>query len=325
MASEKTQLKEEKVAIIGSGFIGCSWAMLFAASGYKVSMFDVNPDQVANALENILSQLKNLEKLGLLRGTLSVEEQYQRISKTVTLESCVTGAVYVQESVPENLELKKEVLKSIDLYLSNEALLASSASCIVPSKISEELKHRNQMFVAHPVNPPFFAPAVELVPAPWTDSKIMNKAEKIMNEIGQVPIQLKKECDGFLINRIQYAILQASWQIIKEDIVSVEGLDKVMSEGLGFRYAFIGPLETAYLNANGMLDYAERYADTINRVQKTFSPPEKFEGPILERLQRELSAKVPMSDLDKRRKWRDSHMAGLAKLKKNMSSEFSTT
>ncbi|XP_036356168.1 lambda-crystallin homolog isoform X3 [Octopus sinensis] len=216
MASEKTQLKEEKVAIIGSGFIGCSWAMLFAASGYKVSMFDVNPDQVANALENILSQLKNLEKLGLLRGTLSVEEQYQRISKTVTLESCVTGAVYVQESVPENLELKKEVLKSIDLYLSNEALLASSASCIVPSKISEELKHRNQMFVAHPVNPPFFAPAVELVPAPWTDSKIMNKAEKIMNEIGQVPIQLKKECDGFLINRIQYAILQASWQIIKE-------------------------------------------------------------------------------------------------------------
>ncbi|GAB1598719.1 lambda-crystallin-like [Argonauta hians] len=321
MASKTTQLKEEKVAIIGSGFIGCSWAMLFAASGYKVSLFDLNPDQVTNALENILSQLKNLEKLSLLRGSLSVQQQYENISKAESLESCVTGAFYVQECVPENLELKKKVLSSIDVHLSNEALLASSSSCIIPSKLSDHLQHRNQMLVAHPINPPFYAPAVELVPAPWTDSKIMSKAKEIMNEIGQVPILLKKECDGFLINRIQYAIFQASWQLIKDDVVSVDDLDKVVSEGLGLRYAFIGPWETAYLNANGMLDYCERYSDTIYNVQKTFAPPEKMEGPVMERIQKELAAKIPMTDLAKRREWRDSHLAALAQLKKNKKSE----
>ena len=148
------------------GLVGKSWAMIFASAGYKVTLYDILESQVSAALTNIASELVQFEKDGVIRGTISAADQTKLISGSSNLSDCIKDCVYVQECVPENLELKMKVWGQIDEFVDNEnAILASSSSCIVPSKISPEMKHKEQFIVAHPVNPPYHAPMVELVPA----------------------------------------------------------------------------------------------------------------------------------------------------------------
>ena len=148
------------------GLVGKSWAMIFASAGYKVTLYDILESQVSAALTNIASELVQFEKYGVIRGQLSATDQTALISGSSNLSDCIKDCVYVQECVPENLELKIKVWGQIDGFVNNDnAILASSSSCIIPSKISAEMKRKEQFIVAHPVNPPYHAPMVELVPA----------------------------------------------------------------------------------------------------------------------------------------------------------------
>jgi len=311
-------MENKKVAIVGSGLIGRSWAMLFCGAGYNVCMYDVTQDLVSKALEDIGHQLRELEASKMLRGSLNPAEQLALIKGSETMQECIEGAFYVQECVPENLELKIKIFNDIDKYVGDDTIIASSTSCILPSTFSETLKHRSQVIVAHPVNPPFYVPLVELVPAPWTTADIASKARKIMEEIGQKPVSLSRELPGFALNRIQYAILNECWHLVKENVLSVADIDTVMSQGLGPRYAFMGPLETAHLNAEGMDNYCQRYADTIFRVSKTLGEVSLFEGASLENVDKQLCDMIPVEQLAKRRDWRNARLSALAKLKQEM-------
>ncbi|XP_033739696.1 lambda-crystallin-like [Pecten maximus] len=314
----ETKIKKDKICIVGSGLIGKSFAMLFASSGYQVYMYDIQSSQVTDALSNIRVQLLDLQEMGLLRGTLSVDQQHSCIRGATDLGQAIKGACFVLECVPERLDLKTSVYKSIDPFLEPSAILGSSASGLVPSLLSKDLKNRNRFIVVHPTNPPFYAPLVELIPSPWTDSDVLPTTKSLCTEIGQAPVVLNKEIDGFVLNRIQYAIIGECWNIVKAGVMSPEDVDKVMSEGLGRRYAFMGPLETAYLNADGWLSYQERYADMMERVTSTFEPFPKVEGPTLQTIHNEFVRKIPLDQLDARRKWRDERLARLSKLKKDM-------
>lgn len=286
----------EKVAIIGSGLVGKSWAMIFASVGYKVTLYDIDPQQVQKALDNIQVELEQFEKDGVLRGNLKAAEQQPLISGSTDLEQSVKvifyflfrlnvlilqtwlnhqlstwkDVVYIQECVPENLALKKKVWAQVDnLVQDSQTILASSSSCIIPSQISEDLKHRDQFMVAHPVNPPYHAPMVELVPASWTRQDIRERSRAIMKEIGQVPVSLSREVPGFILNRMQYALLNECFRLILDGVVSADDLDVVMRDGLGLRYAFMGPMETIHLNAMGLEKYCQTYGETISNVSKT--------------------------------------------------------
>ncbi|XP_071113482.1 lambda-crystallin-like [Haliotis cracherodii] len=314
-----TPLRREKVAVIGSGLIGRSWCMLFACAGYEVSLYDVDPEQVARALEDIRVQLDKLQKEGLPRGTLSAQQQRDRISPVDSVKDCVQGAFYIQECVPERLELKQKVWAELDSLVSGDVILASSTSALLPSLISEKLSNRSRFIVVHPTNPPFYAPLVELIPAPWTAEDVVPTTRTLMDVIGQDPIVLNREIDGFVLNRIQYAIMGEGWRLIRDGIVSVADFDRVMSSGLGVRYAFVGPFETAYLNAEGFLSYCERYRDMILRVQRSAGDPEVMDGDTMERVQKEMEQVAgPVSELDSRRQWRDRRLLGLAKLKRDL-------
>jgi len=292
--------------------------MLFCGAGYNVYMYDVSQELVSKALEDISHQLSELEASNMLRGSLSASEQLALIQSSETMKDCVEGAFYVQECVPENLELKIKIFSDIDQLVGDDTILASSTSCILPSLFSETLKHRSQVIVAHPVNPPFYVPLVELVPAPWTSADVANKARKVMEEIGQKPVSLSRELPGFALNRIQYAILNECWHLVKEDILSVADVDTVMSQGLGPRYAFMGPLETAHLNAEGMENYSQRYSDGIYKVSKTLGEVARFEGAIMEKVNNQMCDIIPLEQLAERRDWRNARLASLAKLKKEM-------
>lgn len=172
--------------------------------------------------------------------------------------------------------------------------------------------------VSHPVNPPYYVPLIEVVPAPWTDLAVAKKTRAIMEEIGQTPVSLSKEVPGFVVNRLQYALLNEAWNLVSEGILDVQDIDKVMSDGLGMRYAFLGPLETTHLNAEGFVDYCKRYANTIYSVSQDFKPLQKWEGPQVQEIAKQLENAVPLDKLQERRKWRDLALTKLSALKKSL-------
>lgn len=311
------------VLIVGSGLIGRSWAMLFASGGFQVKLYDVEPQQIANALESIRKEMKGLEQAGSLKGSLSAEEQQALIRGCTDIREAVEGAVHIQECVPENLELKQKLFAQLDGLVDDNVVLSSSSSCLLPSKLFTGLAHVRQCLVAHPVNPPYYVPLVELVPHPETAPATVDRTHALMRQIGQSPVRMLREVDGFALNRLQYAVIAEAWRLVQEGVVSPEDLDLVMSDGLGMRYAFIGPLETMHLNAEGMLSYCDRYGEGMKRVLGTFGPIPEFSGATVEKVHKAMCTKVPADPqhLDTRRKWRDQCLMRLSKLKSQMPSQ----
>ncbi|KAL9969728.1 hypothetical protein ACROYT_G021981 [Oculina patagonica] len=307
-----------KITIIGSGLIGRCWSVIFSSAGFNVALYDTVASQLTNALTSIETQLRDMESKGLMRSPgMTAQAAFKLVASYDDLEKAVDGAMYVQECTPENLELKKKVFENLDkVVTSNETILASSTSCIVPSKFTSTLKHRSQCIVAHPINPPYYVPLVEVVPAPWTDSKVLEQTVTLMKEIGQSPVVTKKEVNGFILNRLQYAVIMEAWRLVEDGVCSPEDVETAMTEGLGLRYALIGPFETMQLNANGIRDYCERYGANIVDVCKEQGGPRALAGETLDELEKALNQSMPLDQLNERRNLRDKRLAALAQHKK---------
>lgn len=310
---------KEKIAIVGSGLIGQSWAMIFAGNGHSVTIFDILPEQVSKALANVRATLARYEAQGCLRGSGTSGQQADLISGATNLGECLQGASYVQECVPENVDLKRKVFEQMDAFITDTMVVATSSSCICVSQFAGGLKNKHRTLVAHPVNPPYFIPLVELVPGPWTSPEVTLKARALLEGAGQSPVTLSKEVAGFALNRIQYSIINECWSMYKEGLLSAGDIDKVMTDGLGPRYAFIGPLETMHLNADGIVDYCKRYAQGAYNVCTTLTPPPiMYDVATAERVLGEMATEIPLDEIAERRKWRDERLAALSKLKTAM-------
>ncbi|GFO12300.1 lambda-crystallin-like protein [Plakobranchus ocellatus] len=310
---------DAKIAIVGSGLIGQFWAMIFAAGEYRVTIFDIYPEQVTKALENIKATLSRYESEGCLRGNSSAADQAALVTGCNDLGECLKGASYVQECVPESVELKQKVFEQMDPFITEEMVVATSSSCICVSQFVGNLKHKHRTLVAHPVNPPYFIPLVEIVPGPWTPVEVTAKARALLEQVGQSPVTLSREVAGFALNRIQYSIINECWNMYKDGLLTAEDIDRVMTDGLGPRYAFIGPLETMHLNADGIVDYCKRYAQGAYNVCSTFKPPPiLYDVPTAEQMLQEIQKTIPVEKVPERRRWRDERLSALAALKKRI-------
>ncbi|KAI6661173.1 Lambda-crystallin-like isoform X1 [Oopsacas minuta] len=306
-----------KVTIIGSGLIGRSWSALFARRGYDVCLYDTVSSQLEVARSVLDTLLVQWGDEDWLKEGENAQTVLARIRYSDSLAESLNKAVYVQECVPENVQLKESVFKQIDELVGDDTILASSTSCIIPSKFTKGLKHESMCIVAHPVNPPYYCTLVEVVPSPWTTPETVKKTIAIQKEIGQSPILVRREVNGFVLNRIQYAILMECWRLVEEGVCSPEDADIALTEGIGMRYAFMGNFETMQLNANGAVDYCQKYGDNIKKIclEQQELGARDLSGPTLDKVSQYLNSKIPIDKLEERRAWRDDWLKAIAKEK----------
>jgi 3-hydroxyacyl-CoA dehydrogenase len=262
-----------------------------------------------------------LESEGLLEGQ-SADQLVARIKPAADLKEALDGAVHVQENTPEDVAVKQKVFAELDAIAAPETVLASSTSAILPSKFTEHLKGRGRCLVMHPINPPYLIPAVEIVPAPWTDPAAMEKTRQLAVASGQAPIVMKRELDGFVMNRMQGALLEEAFRLVADGYASVEDVDIGIREGLALRWSFMGPFETIDLNApGGVKDYCERYQQIYSRLFPSMQRRVDWAGAVMETVEKERRARLPAADLLKRHAWRDRRLMALTAHKRKAAKE----
>ncbi len=273
-----------KVAIIGTGFVGRAWAISFARAGHEVVLWDAEAAAPEQALAYIEPLLADLAAHDLLNGG-SPEVVRARMRVAPTLSEALAGAIHVQENTPENVEVKRKVFAALDAAAPPEAVLASSTSAILPSAFTEGLKGRGRCLVVHPINPPYLIPAAEVVPAPWTDAEAIERTAAFLRSAGHAPIVMKREIDGFVMNRMQGALLEEAFRLVAEGYAGIEDIDVGIREGLALRWSFMGPFETIDLNApGGVRDYAERYENIYANIFPTVQWRADWNGEVMDRI-----------------------------------------
>jgi 3-hydroxyacyl-CoA dehydrogenase len=299
----------ERIALVGAGLIGRAWAMVFARAGHTVVMHDVDPSVLEPGLRQIEKGLADLRAQGLIAEEPDVVRQ--RITAAAKLEDALRDATYVQESTLEKVEAKRQVFAAMDAAARPDAILASSTSGIPASDFTAGLRGRGRCLVAHPINPPSLVPLVELVPAPWTEPAVVERTRKLLEGVGQVPITVSRELKGFIVNRLQGALLTEAFSLVEQGFVSTEDLDKAVKDGLGLRWSFMGPFETIDLNApGGVRDYCGRYGPLYLEVAKE-SNPKGWDEALLSKVEGQRLAALPASERPARQAWRDRRLMGL--------------
>jgi L-gulonate 3-dehydrogenase len=297
-----------KVAVIGAGLIGRAWAMVFARAGWEVALHDSVPGVAEAGLGLIGEGLHALAEHGLADDPAVAAARV----RVASLAAAVDGASFVQENVPETVEAKRAIFAELDRRAAPDAILASSTSAIVASLFTEQLAGRHRCLVAHPVNPPHLVPLVELVGSPWTAPDTIERARTVYRAVRQVPIVVRREVEGFVLNRLQGALLAEAFRLVGDGVVSPQDLDKTLKDGLGLRWSFMGPFETIELNApGGIADYCARYTGFYRRLQAAPAGPDVYGDDKVARILREWGAAPSADHLAARSRWRDRRLAAL--------------
>jgi L-gulonate 3-dehydrogenase len=297
----------ERVAIVGSGLIGRAWAIVFAGGGCDVALYDAGAGVADKARTLVAEGLDELAAHGLVKDARVAAA---RVRVATSLADALDGATFVQESTPETVEAKREIFTELDWLAMPDTILASSTSTIVASAFTENLEGRHRCLVAHPVNPPHLVPLVELVAAPWTAAGTVAKAKSVYEAIGQVPIVVQREIEGFILNRLQAVLLSEAFRLVEDGYVTPQDLDKTLKDGLGLRWSFMGPFETIELNApGGILDYCARYGPSLGRLSA--ADPEIYGGKNLGRVMAQWENALTPDQVAARMRWRDRRLAAL--------------
>ena len=298
------------VAVVGAGLIGRAWAIVFARAGHPVRLHDMDAATMAGSHAYIADRLSELAGFGLLDD--APETVLARITCEPNLADALRDVVLVQENIRETVEAKKAIFAQLDALAPPEAVLASSTSWLPASTFTPDLSGRGRCMVGHPTNPPYLVPLVELCPAPWTDPAAMERAHAIYTAAGQTPVTVRREIHGFLLNRVQAAVLDECFTLFEQGLASAEDIDKVLKEGLALRWSFMGPFETIDLNAPaGVIDYAKRYGQQ-NKQAMAGGQPFEWGDDTVARVDIERRKQLPIADIGTRSAWRDRRLMALA-------------
>jgi L-gulonate 3-dehydrogenase len=302
------------VAVIGAGSIGVAWAIVFARGGCIVRLQDPDAARLAAAPREITAKLQLLADGGLMAEQPAIVAD--RIHVTQSLAEALADADHVQENAPETLAVKQALFADFVRLAPTHATLASSSSFIPASRFTPEAA-RSRCLVAHPGNPPFLIPVVEIVPSPETDPEAAVRVEALMAACGMTPVRVRKEIEGFVFNRLQGAMLREAYCLVRDGVISASELDDVVRLGLGLRWSVVGPFETADLNTRGgIAAHAEKMGPSYARMGAERGQADPWTPELVAKVTSERRAALPLDQWEARVVWRDDALLRMAAAQK---------
>lgn len=306
MTAGAAMARATRVAVIGCGVIGRSWVRVFARAGCNVRLWD--PD--AAAVERALAwHGAEVAREGAGPGTAHA---------AATLQQALEGVTWVQESGPESLEAKRALFSDLDAAAPPDAVLASSTSALDMTAIAQGLRGAHRCIVAHPVNPPHVVPAVEVLGGTATNADTLARTVEMLRSVGQVPVVLRRYVPGFLLNRMQAALLREAISLVERGVADVDAVDAVIRDGLGLRWSLMGPFGVANTNADGgVREYFTRYAGSFRFLMDDLGETPMLDEALIERLGAETDRMVGDASREDIRAWRDRMVARITALKRS--------
>jgi L-gulonate 3-dehydrogenase len=301
-----------RVAIVGAGSIGVAFAIVFARAGWPVRVFDPDFSRREAAPAEIAQRLDELVRFGLLDET--AEAVAARVQIAVSVEAAVADADLVQECAPERADIKRSLFAQFDAAAPATAIFASASSALTASSFVSDLPGRHRCLIAHPGNPPYLIPVIEIVPAPFTAREVTDRALQLFRDAGLQPVLVSKEVEGFVFNRLQGAVLREAYCLVRDGVATVEDIDTVMRDGLGPRWSVIGPFETVDLNTRGGISsHAQKMGPAYERMGAQRGQHDPWTPELVEAVTAARRAAVPLDQWEERVAWRDRALMALAR------------
>ncbi|MEO8094619.1 MAG: 3-hydroxyacyl-CoA dehydrogenase [Pseudolysinimonas sp.] len=315
LATETTADATDTIAVIGAGSIGIAWTIVFACAGLRVRIFETDTETRRSALAETTLKLEDLANSDMLDAPIA--EVLGLVSVWESLEDALTGAGFVQECVVEDVEIKRELFAELDRLTDRSVVLASSTSTIMTSLFAADLPGRERCLVVHPANPPYFLRVAEIVPAAFTSPSAIEATRDLLTRVDIAPILLDREIEGFVINRLQGALLREAYCLVRDGIISPADLDTLVREGLGRRWSLIGPFTTSELNTRGGL---RRHGEVLGPVYARLGVERAAENPwtaeTIDHVAREIQQQLPHESWEENVRERDRAMIRMSALLK---------
>ena len=251
-----------KTAILGAGVIGASWTALFLAAGKDVNIYDPSPTVEDDVKAYVETAWPTLIELGL-----AVDGRRGALQFFASAGDAVKNCQFIQENVPERLDIKHAIFAEIEPHLERDAIVCSSASGLMVHEMQDGWKNPSRFILGHPFNPPHLIPLVELLANEKTADDVISLAEAFYKSVGKITIKVNKEVPGHVANRLQAALWREAIHLVNEGVASVEDVDKAVWSGPGLRWAAMGPNMLFHLGAGegGLDSFCERYTPSFNR------------------------------------------------------------
>lgn len=295
-------MSQPPVTILGAGSIGVAFAILFATNGFDVTVYDPVEEALPRAAEDLALRLEQL-------GT-----DTDRVTFTTDLPAALAGAGFVQECAPERADLKRTLLQRAAALTDADVPLVSSSSAIVASTLAEGLAPQiaARVLVGHPGNPPYLLPVVEVVPSPATADAIVADTVAVYRSAGLRPVLVRREVEGFVFNRLQGALLREAYCLVRDGVATVDDIDEVVRSGLGLRWSFMGPFETADLNTRGgIASHAAKMGAAYERMGAERGQHDPWTPELVAEVTAQRRALLDLRDWDQRVRWRDRKLIEL--------------
>ncbi|MBM9467435.1 3-hydroxyacyl-CoA dehydrogenase [Nakamurella leprariae] len=299
----------QSVAVIGAGSIGVAFAVVFAATGWSVRITDPDERVRARVPESVGDRLRMLHGAGLMHDHPSVAAA--RVTAVPDVSAAATGAAVALECGPEQLTVKREIFGELARVAPTDALLCSSSSAIAPGRIAEPLPPEvaARVLVAHPANPPFLLPVIELVPSARTAPQVLDLARSVFSQTGLRPVTVRREVEGFLFNRLQGAVLREAYCLVRDGVATVQDIDDVVRLGLGRRWSIIGPFEGVDLNTQGgIASHALKMGPAYERMGAERGQHDPWTADLVAEVTAQRRTTLPLEDWSDRVAWRDAQL-----------------
>jgi len=304
--------KIKKVAVIGTGVIGAGWIIRCLAHNKIVYAFDKDLELKKNLVKEIKRTWPFVKKL-FNKKTLNLKN----FKYFTSIEDTLKDADFIQECATENYSLKTKLMSSISKYSKKNAIIASSSSGLLPTRIYSRSKYPERALIGHPFNPVYLLPAVEIVPGKKTSNKFINQAKKFYQSISMNPIMVKKELPGYLSDRLQEALWREGLHIINEGYATTKDLDRAIEDGPGLRWSLMGTFLTFHLagGKSGMKHMLEQFGPALKLPWTKLKAP-NLSRKLISRLVEGTKKQSKGKTVEKISNIRDEYLVELQKLRK---------